>query len=71
MKYGIIGVNVGGANTAETLVALAKKAEEVGMESLWTFEHVVVPLEYKRNVLDTGSNLVTRTEGRWIPSPNL
>ena len=47
MKYGIIGVNVGGAKTAEMLVALAKKAEEVGMESLWTFEHVVVPLEYK------------------------
>lgn len=47
MKFGIIGVNVGDDNAAENMVALAKKAEEVGMESLWTFEHVIIPLEYE------------------------
>jgi probable F420-dependent oxidoreductase len=45
MKIGIVPVNVGVAR-AEHLVGLAQKAEEVGIESVWTFEHVIVPLDY-------------------------
>ena len=47
MKIGLIAVNVGGEDAGENMVALARKAEEVGLESLWTFEHVVVPLDYE------------------------
>ena len=47
MKIGLIAVNVGGEDAAENMVALARKAEQVGLESLWTFEHVVVPLDYQ------------------------
>ena len=46
MKIGLIPVNVGVAN-AEQMVGLAQLAEGAGFESVWTFEHVIVPLDYK------------------------
>ncbi|MAI79162.1 MAG: LLM class F420-dependent oxidoreductase [Deltaproteobacteria bacterium] len=45
MKFGLIPVNVG-SSSAESVVALAQKAEEIGVESVWTFEHAIVPVEY-------------------------
>ena len=45
MDFGLIPVNVGSARP-DSIVALAKKAEEVGLESLWTFEHAIVPVDY-------------------------
>ncbi len=46
MKIGMIPVNLG-VSTAEEVVGLAQLAESSGFESVWTFEHVVVPLEYE------------------------
>ena len=46
MKIGMIPVNLG-VSTAEEVVGLARLAENSGFESVWTFEHVVVPLEYE------------------------
>ena len=46
MKIGLIPVNLGVGNV-DQLLATCRKAEEVGVESVWTFEHVVVPLEYE------------------------
>lgn len=45
MKIGLVPVNVGYAQ-AEQLVALAHVAEAAGFESVWTFEHVMVPVHY-------------------------
>ncbi len=45
MKIGIIPVNVG-VSSVESMIGLARKAEEVGIESLWTFEHAIVPNDY-------------------------
>ncbi len=45
MKIGLVPVNVG-VGSVDNIVALARKAEAVGVESLWTFEHVIVPLDY-------------------------
>jgi len=45
MKVGLIPINVGHASV-DTMVAIARKAEEVGVESVWTFEHVIVPVDY-------------------------
>lgn len=45
MKIGIIPVNVG-VPSVDAMIGLARKAEAVGVESLWTFEHVVVPNGY-------------------------
>jgi probable F420-dependent oxidoreductase len=45
MKIGLIPVNIGFEDPAH-IIGLAQAAEEAGVESLWTFEHVIVPLEY-------------------------
>jgi alkanesulfonate monooxygenase SsuD/methylene tetrahydromethanopterin reductase-like flavin-dependent oxidoreductase (luciferase family) len=47
MKIGIVSINVGGPTTAENMIAVAQHAEAAGIESLWTFEHVVVPTAYE------------------------
>jgi len=46
MKIGLVPVNVG-VSSVDHIVSFAKKAEEVGIESLWTFEHVIVPEDYQ------------------------
>jgi len=45
MKLGLIPINIGHSDVA-SMTALAKKAESVGVESVWTFEHVIVPVDY-------------------------
>ncbi len=45
MKFGLMFSNVIGHPDAA--VALARTAEDVGIESLWTVEHVVVPVGYE------------------------
>jgi probable F420-dependent oxidoreductase len=45
MKVGLIPVNIG-VKSVEKMVGLAVHAEEVGFESVWTFEHVMVPVDY-------------------------
>ncbi len=46
MKIGLIPVNIGIEN-AEQMVGLAQLAEQCGYESVWTFEHVIVPVDYQ------------------------
>lgn len=45
MKFGLVPVNVG-VKSVEQLVGVSQLAESVGMESVWTFEHVMVPQDY-------------------------
>ncbi len=45
MKFGLVPVNVGVKNV-EQMIGLAQLAESVGIESVWTFEHVIVPEDY-------------------------
>jgi probable F420-dependent oxidoreductase len=45
MKFGLIPVNIG-VETVQQMVGIAQLAESVGFESVWTFEHVIVPLDY-------------------------
>jgi len=46
MKVGLIPVNMG-VGDVDQMIAIAQKAESVGVESLWTFEHVMIPLDYQ------------------------
>ena len=46
MKFGLIPVNIG-IDSAEQMIGLAQVAEGAGYESVWTFEHVIVPLDYQ------------------------
>ncbi len=45
MKIGIIPINVG-VSSVDSMIGLARKAEEIGLESVWTFEHAIVPNDY-------------------------
>ena len=45
MKFGLIPVNIG-VTDPTMLVGMAQKAESLGYESVWTFEHVIVPVQY-------------------------
>ncbi len=44
MKFGLIPINVG-APAPEQIIATAQAAEAAGFESIWTFEHVMLPLQ--------------------------
>jgi probable F420-dependent oxidoreductase len=46
MKIGLIPVNLV-FPAADMIIDFAQQAEQAGVESLWTFEHVVVPLDYQ------------------------
>ncbi len=43
MKIGIFGINTGACAEPQTAVKVAVAAEQIGFESLWTAEHVVLP----------------------------
>jgi probable F420-dependent oxidoreductase len=45
VKFGIGPINKG-VSSSEEMISLARLAEQAGVESVWTFEHVIVPLEY-------------------------
>ncbi len=45
MKLGIIPVNVG-LTDAAIITAICQRAEALGIESVWTYEHVMVPTDY-------------------------
>ena len=45
MKFGLIPVNIG--TTPDQMIGIARHAESAGIESVWTFEHVIVPLDYQ------------------------
>jgi probable F420-dependent oxidoreductase len=47
VKIGIAGANVASFEDREAALALARVAEDAGVESLWAFEHVVVPAGYR------------------------
>jgi probable F420-dependent oxidoreductase len=46
MKIGLIPVNVGVPN-AQAMIGMAQLAESLGFESVWTFEHAIVPVDYE------------------------
>ncbi len=46
MKIALVPINIQ-MQSLEQMVGLAQMAETLGFESVWTFEHVMVPLEYQ------------------------
>ena len=47
MKIGIVPINLGGPDAAEAMIPVAQHAESAGIESVWTFEHAMVPVDYE------------------------
>lgn len=46
MKFALVPINIG-MQSLEQMVGLAQLVESLGFESVWTFEHVMVPVEYE------------------------
>jgi len=44
MRFGLFGINFGACADPDLQLAVARAAEESGFESIWTGEHVVMPL---------------------------
>lgn len=68
MKIGIFGINIGrDEKSTDRLLSVAVKAEEVGAESAWTGEHVMIPLDYaSRYPFDPSGRLPAAPESVWI-----
>jgi probable F420-dependent oxidoreductase len=43
MKIGFFGINVGIGSDVDAMIRIAQAAEQAGLESVWTGEHVVLP----------------------------
>ena len=71
MKIGIMFANVGPFGQPDHLENLATTAEQVGIESLWTVEHVVVPVDYTAEYPYSPSGRMPGPESSPIPDPVL
>jgi probable F420-dependent oxidoreductase len=71
MKFGLMFVNVGPFGLGEPLAHLARTAEAAGIESLWTVEHVVIPVGYASRYPYDPSGRIPLPENAPIPDPIL
>jgi probable F420-dependent oxidoreductase len=69
MKIGVVFSNVLLFGTPDGARALAEAAEEAGIESLWTVEHVVVPEGYESPYPYSASGKMPGGETAPIPDP--
>ena len=71
MKFGIAYANAGPFGFPEPLAHLARTAEETGFESIWTVEHVVIPVGYRSRYPYDPSGRIPGPENVPIPDPIL
>ncbi len=69
MKIGIVSINVGGPSTAESMVDVVQHAEAAGIESVWTFEHVIVPTNYESKYPYASSGKMGIPPEAWFIDP--
>lgn len=69
MKFGIAFANTGPFADGPTAATMARTAEEVGFESVWTVEHVVVPSGYESTYPYDPSGKMPGGEAFDIPDP--
>ena len=71
MKIGIMFANAGPLGLPGTLQVLARTAEAVGVESIWTVEHVVIPVGYKSTYPYDPSGKIPAPDQMPMPDPLL
>ena len=69
MKYGLLFANVGPFGEPDGAAELGAICEEVGIESVWTVEHVVVPTGYASEYPYARSGRMAGGEDSPIPDP--
>lgn len=71
MKFGLMFANAGPFGRPESLAHLAQTAEAAGFESIWTVEHVVVPVGYRSAYPYSASGKMPGPEDAPMPDPLL
>jgi len=69
MKFGLMYANAGPFAFPELLTQLAQTAEHVGIESMWTVEHVVIPVGYQSTYPYDPSGKIPAPDQVPIPDP--
>jgi probable F420-dependent oxidoreductase len=69
VKYGLMFSNTGSFGRPEGCTHLARTAEAVGIESLWTVEHVAVPVGYQSQYPYAKDGRMPGPESSPIPDP--
>jgi probable F420-dependent oxidoreductase len=69
MKFGLMYANAGPFAYPEMLKHVATTAERVGVESIWTIEHVVIPVGYKSTYPYDPSGKIPAPEQLPMPDP--
>lgn len=69
MKFGLMYANAGPFAYPEMLSHVATTAERVGVESLWTVEHVVIPVGYESTYPYDPSGKIPAPDQLPIPDP--
>jgi probable F420-dependent oxidoreductase len=69
MKFGLMFANAGPFAFPESFENLVKTADEVGIESIWSVEHVVVPVGYKSTYPYSPDGKMPGPENVPIPDP--
>ncbi len=71
MKFGVAFANIGPFVQPDEAAFLARTCEEVGIESLWTVEHVAVPTGYQAQYPYSADGRMPGPENSPIPDPLL
>ncbi len=71
MKFGLSFANAGPFTFPDSLTHLARTAEAAGIESLWSVEHVVIPVGYKSTYPYDRSGRIPAPESLPLPDPLL
>ena len=71
MKFGLFFANAGPFSVPATFEALVTIGDEVGFESIWTVEHVVVPVGYESRYPYSPDGRMPGPENSPIPDPIL
>jgi probable F420-dependent oxidoreductase len=69
MKFGLMFANAGPFCFPDQLTHLARTAERVGLESIWTVEHVVIPLGYQSRYPYDPSGRIPAPDDLPLPDP--
>jgi len=71
MKFGLMYANAGPLGYPDNLKNLARTAEQVGIESMWVVEHVVIPVGYRSTYPYDPSGKIPGPESMPLPDPLL